>query len=187
MKEALRQREILIERLSEWDESLMEKFVEGQEVSELELKRAVQRRDPSDERNPCSYAAPPSGIKVSSLCSMPSLTYLPSPLDVPPVKGVDLKGQDLSFSANNGHPLSALAFKIMNDPYTGQLTFFRIYSGSLKSRRFSLQCYERETRTDRASLEDACQQAGGDSRGLGRRYLCRGGPETYNDGRYDLQ
>jgi elongation factor G len=49
------------------------------------------------------------------------------------VKGVDLKGQELSFSANNGHPLSALAFKIMNDPYTGQLTFFRIYSGSLKS------------------------------------------------------
>jgi elongation factor G len=49
------------------------------------------------------------------------------------VKGFDLKGQALTFSANNGHPLSALAFKIMNDPYTGQLTFFRIYSGNLKS------------------------------------------------------
>jgi elongation factor G len=61
------------------------------------------------------------------------IDYLPSPLDVPPVKGVDLKGHELTFSANNGHPLSALAFKIMNDPYTGQLTFFRIYSGTLKS------------------------------------------------------
>ncbi|RPI99665.1 MAG: elongation factor G, partial [Deltaproteobacteria bacterium] len=61
------------------------------------------------------------------------IDYLPSPLDLPPVKGVDLHGQALAFSANNGHPLSALAFKIMNDPYTGQLTFFRIYSGSLKS------------------------------------------------------
>jgi elongation factor G len=59
--------------------------------------------------------------------------YLPSPLDLPPVKGVDLQGREKTFSANNGHPLSALAFKIMSDPYTGQLTFFRIYSGSLKS------------------------------------------------------
>jgi elongation factor G len=61
------------------------------------------------------------------------IDYLPSPLDVPPVKGVDLQGGKLSFSARNGHPLSALAFKIMNDPYTGQLTFFRIYSGFLSS------------------------------------------------------
>jgi len=61
------------------------------------------------------------------------INYLPSPLDIPPVKGIDSEGKELAFSANNGHPLSALAFKIMNDPYTGQLTFFRIYSGSLKS------------------------------------------------------
>jgi elongation factor G len=61
------------------------------------------------------------------------IDYLPSPLDIPPVKGFDAQGKELAFSANNGHPLSALAFKIMTDPYTGQLTFFRIYSGSLKS------------------------------------------------------
>jgi elongation factor G len=61
------------------------------------------------------------------------IDYLPSPLDLPPVKGIDLRGEEKAFSANNGHPLSALAFKIMNDPYTGQLTFFRIYSGTLKS------------------------------------------------------
>ena len=113
--------------------------------------------------------------------------YLPSPLDIPPVKGVDLKGQELSFSANNGHPLSALAFKIMNDPYTGQLTFFRIYSGSLKSGDSVFNPTKGKARTDRPSAEDACQQAGGDSGGLCRRYLRRRGSQIYDDRGYDLQ
>jgi elongation factor G len=132
MKEALRQREVLIERLSEWDETLMEKFVEGQGVSELELKRAVRKGALQMKGTPVLCGASFRNKGVQPLLDA-IIDYLPSPLDVPPVKGVDLQGNDLSFSANNGHPLSALAFKIMNDPYTGQLTFFRIYSGFLKS------------------------------------------------------
>jgi elongation factor G len=132
MKEALRQREALIERLSEWDETLMEKFVEGQGVSELELKRAVRKGALQMKGTPVLCGASFRNKGVQPLLDA-IIDYLPSPLDVPPVKGVDLQGNDLSFSANNGHPLSALAFKIMNDPYTGQLTFFRIYSGFLKS------------------------------------------------------
>ena len=132
LKQASQQRAVLIERLAEWDESLMEKFVEGKEVTELELKRAVRETTLKLKGTPVLCGAAFRNKGVQPLLDA-IVDYLPSPLDIPPVKGLDLKGQELTFSANNGHPLSALAFKIMNDPYTGQLTFFRIYSGSLKS------------------------------------------------------
>jgi elongation factor G len=132
LKEASKQREILVERLAEWDDSLMEKFIEGKEVSELELKRAVREVTLQLKGTPVLCGAAFRNKGVQPLLDA-IIDYLPSPLDIPLVKGVDLKGHELIFSANNGHPLSALAFKIMNDPYTGQLTFFRIYSGSLKS------------------------------------------------------
>jgi elongation factor G len=132
LKEASQQREFLIERLAERDDFLMEKFVDGQEVSESELKRTLREVTLRREGIPVLCGAAFRNKGVQPLLDA-IVDYLPSPLDVPPVKGMDLQGQELSFSANNGYPLSALAFKIMNDPYTGQLTFFRIYSGSLKS------------------------------------------------------
>jgi len=132
VKEAKQQREILIERLAEGDESLMEKFVEGEDISESELKQAVRKLTLQMKGTPILCGAAFRNKGVQPLLDA-VIDYLPSPLDVPAVKGMDLKGNELIFSANNGHPLSALAFKIMNDSYTGQLTFFRIYSGSLKS------------------------------------------------------
>lgn len=130
--EAYRQREILIERLAEWDEGLMERFVHGEAASESELKRVIRNVTLQLKGTPVLCGAAFRNKGVQPLLDA-IIDYLPSPLDVPPVKGVDLHGHELTFSANNGFPLSALAFKIMNDPYTGQLTFFRIYSGSLKS------------------------------------------------------
>ena len=132
LKEASQQRGLLIERLAERDDFLMEKFVGGQEVSESELTRALRDVTLRLKGIPVLCGAAFRNKGVQPLLDA-IVDYLPSPLDVPPVKGVDLKGHELSYSANNGYPLSALAFKIMNDPYTGQLTFFRIYSGSLKS------------------------------------------------------
>jgi elongation factor G len=132
LQEASRQRGVLIERLAERDDFLMEKFIDGQEISESELKRAVREVTLHLKGTPVLCGAAFRNKGVQPLLDA-IIDYLPSPLDIPPVKGVDLDGQELSFSANNGHPLSALAFKIMNDPYTGQLTFFRIYSGSLRS------------------------------------------------------
>ena len=132
LKEAFQARESLIERLAEWNEPLMEKFVEGKEFSELELKRAVREATLQLKGTPvlCGSAFRNKGVQplLDAI-----IDYLPSPLDIPLIKGLDLRGQELTLSAKNGHPLSALAFKIMNDPYTGQLTFFRIYSGNLKS------------------------------------------------------
>jgi len=132
LEEARRQREVLIERLAEWDERLMEKYVEGKEISESELKRSIRSATLQIKGVPVLCGAAFRNKGVQPLLDA-IVDYLPSPVDIPSVKGVDLKGRELTFSANNGHPLSALAFKIMNDPYTGQLTFFRIYSGSLKS------------------------------------------------------
>ena len=131
-EEASVHREILIERLAEWDERLMEKFIEGKSVSQEELKEAIRRATLQLKGTPvlCGSAFRNKGVQplLDAI-----IDYLPSPLDIPAVKGLDPEGRELAFSAGNGHPLSALAFKIMNDPYTGQLTFFRIYSGSLKA------------------------------------------------------
>jgi elongation factor G len=132
LQEASKQRGILIERLAERDDSLMKKFVDGQEISESDLNRAIREVTLQLKGTPVLCGAAFRNKGVQPLLDA-IIHYLPSPLDIPPVKGVDLKGKELTLSANNGYPLSALAFKIMNDPYTGQLTFFRIYSGSLKS------------------------------------------------------
>jgi elongation factor G len=132
LKEAFKQREILIERLAERDDLLMERFVNGQGISESDLRRAVREVTLQLKGTPVLCGASFRNKGVQPLLDA-IIHYLPSPLDIPPVKGVDPEGKELTFSANNGYPLSALAFKIMNDPYTGQLTFFRIYSGSLKS------------------------------------------------------
>ncbi len=130
--EAMRRRELLIERLSEHNDTILEKFVEGKEISTSEIQKAIRQATLTLQATPvlCGSAFKNKGIQplLDAI-----VDYLPSPLDAPLVKGIDLEGVEKTFSANNGHPLSALAFKIMNDPFTGQLTFFRIYSGSIKS------------------------------------------------------
>jgi elongation factor G len=132
LKKASIAREYLIEKLAEQNDYLMEKFIDGHEITEEEIRQNLRETTLQLKGIPvlCGSAFRNKGVQplLDAI-----IDYLPSPLDVPPVKGVDLRGEALTFSANNGHPLSALAFKIMNDPYTGQLTFFRIYSGSLKS------------------------------------------------------
>jgi elongation factor G len=132
LKEAFRQRGLLIERLAECNEPLMEKFIEGTEISEPEIRQAIREATMKLKVTPVLCGASFKNKGVQPLLDA-IIDYLPSPLDLPPVKGIDLRGEEKAFSANNGHPLSALAFKIMSDPYTGQLTFFRIYSGTLKS------------------------------------------------------
>ena len=132
LKEADVAREYLMEKLAEGNDNLMEKFIEGGQMTEEEIKKNLRETTLRLKGIPVLCGAAFRNKGVQPLLDA-IIDYLPSPLDIPPVKGLDPKGQELTFSANNGHPLSALAFKIMNDPYTGQLTFFRIYSGSLKS------------------------------------------------------
>ena len=132
LKEASIAREYLVEKLAERNNYLMEKFIDGHEITEEEIRQSLRETTLQLKGIPvlCGSAFRNKGVQplLDAI-----INYLPSPLDIPPVKGIDPQGKELVFSANNGHPLSALAFKIMSDPYTGQLTFFRIYSGSLKS------------------------------------------------------
>jgi len=132
MKDASVAREYLMEKLAEGNDTLMEKFIDGHEMTEEEIRQSLRETTLHLKGIPVLCGAAFRNKGVQPLLDA-IIDYLPSPLDIPPVKGLDLGGKELTFSANNGHPLSALAFKIMNDPYTGQLTFFRIYSGSLKS------------------------------------------------------
>jgi elongation factor G len=132
LKEASIAREYLVEKLAERNDYLMEKFIDGHEITEEEIRQSLRETTLQLKGIPvlCGSAFRNKGVQplLDAI-----INYLPSPLDIPPVKGIDPQGKEIVFSANNGHPLSALAFKIMSDPYTGQLTFFRIYSGSLKS------------------------------------------------------
>jgi len=132
LEEASVAREYLVEKLSEGNDVLMQKFIDGHRMTEEEIRQSLRETTLHLKGIPVLCGAAFRNKGVQPLLDA-IIDYLPSPLDIPPVKGLDPKGQELTFSANNGHPLSALAFKIMNDPYTGQLTFFRIYSGSLKS------------------------------------------------------
>ncbi len=123
----------LIERVSEQDDELFSKFVEGETITEADLKAGIRRATIAMKISPvlCGSAFRYQGVQ-RLLDAV--VDYLPSPLDVPPVQGTDLQGvETLTRKADSREPFSALVFKIMTDPYVGQLAFLRIYSGVLKT------------------------------------------------------
>ena len=134
-------REKLFDTLSMFDDSLMEKYLEGDEISPDEIRAAVRKGTVSGEFVPvvCGSAFRNKGVQ---LLLDAIVDYLPSPLDIPPVQAV-LSDEDLELgrkpeerAPSDKDPLCALAFKVMTDPYVGQLVFIRIYSGVLKSGSF---------------------------------------------------
>ncbi len=122
----------LIESVVEFDDALMEKYLEGEELTEAELKSAIRKATLSVEFFPvlCSDALSNQGIKplLDAI-----VDYLPSPLDVEAIACVDKNGNDVFRKPSDSEPFTALAFKIMTDPFVGRLSFFRVYSGVLKS------------------------------------------------------
>jgi len=126
-------REKLIEAVADSDEAIMEKYLEGKEISETELRKGIRNATLSLKIVPvlCGSAFRNKGVQPM-LDSV--VDYLPSPLDIPPVKGVK-PGTDKADErpAKDDAPFAALAFKIMTDPFVGTLSFFRVYSGSLSS------------------------------------------------------
>ena len=122
----------LFERLADHDEALMEKFVHEEEPTIDELRRAIRRATLANEGVPvlCGSAFKNKGVQplLDAI-----IWYLPSPLDVPPMVAHDLKGEEVTRAASDDEPFSALAFKIMSDPYVGRLTYLRVYSGVLKA------------------------------------------------------
>ncbi|WP_298833522.1 elongation factor G [uncultured Planococcus sp.] len=123
----------LVEAVAELDEDLMEKYLGGEEITVEELKAGIRKGTLDVEFYPvvCGTAFKNKGVQ---LMLDAVIDYLPSPLDVPPMTGVlPDSDEEVLRKPSEDEPFSALAFKVMTDPYVGKLTFFRVYSGSLKS------------------------------------------------------
>ena len=127
----------LIEAVAEFDDELMEKYLEGEEVSVDLIKKAIRKGTLAVEFFPvlCGTALGNTGVKLA-LDAV--IDYLPSPVDVESIKGVDLNGKEIERHPKDSEPFSALAFKIMTDPFVGRLSFFRVYSGHLSSGSYVL-------------------------------------------------
>ncbi len=138
IEEAQEWRAKLLEKVATEDESLFEKYLEGGEVSVEELKKVIRKAVLEYRIVPvfCGTALKNKGVQLvlNAACY-----YLPSPLDLPPVEGKDPKTEEsITRNPEDSEPLSALAFKIANDPYVGTLTYFRVYSGSLATGSYVL-------------------------------------------------
>ncbi len=126
-------REKMLESVAEHDEQVLERYLNGHSLTPEEIRRAIRAGTISMKVTPvlCGSAFKNKGVQ-QILDAV--VDYLPSPLDIPPVVGVEpSSGKEVKRQANDDEPFAALAFKIMTDPFAGQLTYFRVYSGTLKT------------------------------------------------------
>ncbi|EIJ80022.1 elongation factor G [Bacillus methanolicus PB1] len=131
--QAEKYREKLIEAVAELDEELMEKYLGGEEITNEELKAAIRKGTINVEFYPvlCGSAFKNKGVQ-KMLDAV--IDYLPSPVDIPAIKGINPDTEEeVTRPSSDDEPFAALAFKVMSDPYVGKLTFFRVYSGTLSS------------------------------------------------------
>ena len=138
MKELAQEwREKMVEAVAETDEELMMKYLEGEEISVEELKAAIRKATIACEMNPvfCGSAYRNKGVQ---LLLDAVVDYLPAPTDIPAIKGVLDNGEESERHSSDEEPFSALAFKIMTDPFVGKLAFFRVYSGTLNGGSYVL-------------------------------------------------
>ena len=135
--EAEKRRADLIDTVAEYDDEVMEKYLEGEELSVEDIKKCIRKGTLEVKFFPvmCGTALGNKGIK---LLLDAVIDYLPSPLDIESIKGTDLDGNEVYRHPKDDEPFSALAFKVMTDPFVGRLTFFRVYSGHLSSGSYIL-------------------------------------------------
>ncbi|HIZ77755.1 MAG TPA: elongation factor G [Firmicutes bacterium] len=126
-------RDVMLEALADFDDELMEMVLEGEEISQQKIMDVIRTATIGVKMTPvlCGSSFKNKGVR---LLLNAIVNYLPSPIDVPPIGGYDPDNEEECVrEADDNGPFSALAFKIVSDPYVGKLTFFRVYSGSLKS------------------------------------------------------
>ena len=172
--EAEQHRHTMIEAVAEMDDELTHKYLEGEELTVAEIKRGLRLGTLTTRIIPVLTG---SALKNKGVQKMLDavVDYLPSPLDVPPMIGLDAKtGGEVIRTPSDGEPFSALAFKIAADPFVGKLAFFRVYSGTLKAGSYVMQPDQGQAGAHRAHPPDARQPPRGDRRGLRRRHR-RGG------------
>ncbi len=123
----------LLEAVSDFDDEIMEKYLEGEPVSSDAIKAAIRKATIANEMVPVVCGTSYRNKGVQKLIDA-IVDFMPSPLDIPPIKGTDPKtGEEEERPADDNAPFSALAFKIMTDPYVGRLSFFRVYSGTAEA------------------------------------------------------
>ena len=130
--EAQMWRENLVEQVASFDDDLMMKYLEGEEITKDELKAGLRQATIDVDIIPvtCGSSYKNKGVQLllDAICD-----YLPSPLDVPAIAGTDMDGNEITRKSSDDEPFSALAFKIVTDPYVGKLCYFRVYSGVLET------------------------------------------------------
>jgi elongation factor G len=138
-------REKMVEKVSETDDALTEKFLNGEEISQDELKAAIRRATIATKLVPV-FTGTALRNKGVQLVLDAVVDYLPSPLDVPAIKATDVRDEtiEVEVKQQDDAPFAALAFKVATDPYVGQLTFFRVYSGVLKAGSYVLNSSKNE-------------------------------------------
>jgi elongation factor G len=127
----------LVEKVCDFDEALMEKYLEGNEPTVDELKAALRKGTISNQAIPVCCGSAHFNKGIQKLIDA-VIEFMPSPIDIPAVKGVDMDGNEDSREASDDKPFSALAFKIVSDPFVGKLAFFRVYSGTMNSGSYVL-------------------------------------------------
>ena len=132
MKEKAEQYRIeMMEHIAETDEALMEKYLEGEELTVAEMKKAIRKSTIANEMVPVLCGTSYKNKGVQKLLDA-IVDYMPSPVDIPAIKGIDPEtGEETESPSSDDVPFAALAFKIMTDPFVGKLCFFRVYSGTL--------------------------------------------------------
>ena len=130
--EAQKWHDKMVEKAAEANETLLEKYLSGEALTEAEIKEGLRARTIANEIVPmlCGSAFKNKGVQAM-LDAV--IDYMPSPVDVPAIKGHDQRDNEIERHPTDNEPFSALAFKIMTDPFVGQLVFFRVYSGVVKS------------------------------------------------------
>ena len=127
----------LVEKICELDDDLMMAYLEGEEPSNDQLKAVLRKATCECTAVPVCCGTAYRNKGVQKLLDA-IIEYMPSPLDIPPINGVDMDGNDVVRHSSDEEPFSALAFKIMTDPFVGKLAFFRVYSGTLNSGSYTL-------------------------------------------------
>ena len=127
----------LVEKICELDDDLMMQYLEGEEPSVDEMKKVLRKATCECDAVPVCCGTAYRNKGVQKLLDA-IIEYMPSPLDIPPIKGVDLEGNEVVRHSSDDEPFSALAFKIMTDPFVGKLAFFRVYSGTMNSGSYVL-------------------------------------------------
>ena len=127
----------MVEQIVEFDDDLMEKYLEGEEPTVEQLKKTLRKATIAGDAIPCLCGTAYKNKGVQKLLDA-VLEYMPAPTDIPDINGVDEDGNEVSVKSSDDEPFSALAFKIMSDPFVGKLAFFRVYSGTLNAGSYVL-------------------------------------------------